>query len=375
MQPSSDQPAMSRRTFLRRIAGLSTLAGATTLAACAPANFSIATHSPKRAETVTQAQPVTMTNTLPTTTQANQPNGATRVAFVKTTDRAQGVQQALALLGLPTLTNKKVVLKPNFNSADPAPGSTHPDVLRTLVKALWAQKASAITLVDRSGMGDTQRVMEQLGVFDIAKDLDFNTVILDDLGKNDWDVIQEADNHWKQGFALARPVLEADAVVQACCLKTHRFGGHFTLSLKNSVGLVAKERPGNGYNYMNELHSSPYQRHMIAEINAAYQPSLIVLDGVEAFTTGGPDTGKRVAANVVLAGTDRIAVDAVGVALLRHFGTTPEVSQGAIFEQAQIARAVELGVGITRPDQIEFVTGDPASAAYAKQIEAILDAA
>lgn len=372
MQPSSNQPILSRRAFLQHIAGLSTLAGAATLAACAPANFSIATNAPKRAETVTQTQPATTTNTLASTAKAGKPSGATRVAFVKTTDRAQGVQQALALLGMPTLTNKKLVLKPNFNSADPAPGSTHPDVLRTLVKALWAQKASAITLVDRSGMGDTQRVMEQMGVFSLAKALDFNTVILDDLGKNDWEVLQEADNHWKQGFALARPVLEADAVVQACCLKTHRFGGHFTLSLKNSVGLVAKERPGNSYNYMNELHSSPYQRHMIAEINAAYQPSLIVLDGVEAFTSGGPDTGKRVAANVVLAGTDRIAVDAVGVAILRHFGTTPEVSQGAIFEQAQIARAVELGVGITQPDQIELVTGDPASATYAKQIEALL---
>jgi len=35
--------------------------------------------------------------------------------------------------------------------------------------------------------------------------------------------------------------LEAEKVVQTCCLKTHRFGGHFTLSLKNSVGLVAKK--------------------------------------------------------------------------------------------------------------------------------------
>ncbi|MFN8489035.1 MAG: hypothetical protein U0350_15720 [Caldilineaceae bacterium] len=150
MQPLSSQPSMSRRAFLQRVAGVSTLAGAATLAACTPANFSIATNSPKRAETVTQAQPAATTNISPaTTTQASKTNGATRVAFVKTTARAQGVQQALALLGLSSLANKKIVLKPNFNSADPAPGSTHPDVLRTLAKALWAQKASAITLVDR----------------------------------------------------------------------------------------------------------------------------------------------------------------------------------------------------------------------------------
>ena len=114
---------------------------------------------------------------------------------------------------------------------------------------------------------------------------------------------------------------------------------------------------------------------MIAEINAAYRPELIVLDGVEAFVTGGPDQGKLVNAGVVLAATDRIAVDAVGVALLRYFGTTPEVSRGAIFEQEQIARAVQLGLGVAGPGQIELVTGDQESADYAKKTRAILDGA
>jgi uncharacterized protein (DUF362 family) len=78
---------------------------------------------------------------------------------------------------------------------------------------------------------------------------------------------------------------------------------------------------------------------------------------------------------VVLAGTDRIAIDAVGVALLRHFGTTPEVSQGPIFDQEQIARAVQLKIGIAGPKQSELVTADRESAEFAKQIRAILDGA
>jgi uncharacterized protein (DUF362 family) len=70
-----------------------------------------------------------------------------------------------------------------------------------------------------------------------------------------------------------------------------------------------------------------------------------------------------------------VAIDAVGVALLRHFGTTPEVSQGAIFDQEQIARAVQLKIGVSSPKQIELVTGDPESAEFAKQIRAVLDGA
>jgi uncharacterized protein (DUF362 family) len=303
-----------------------------------------------------------------------------RVAFVKTQDRAAGTDKALDLFGIGPIEGKHVFLKPNLNSADDPPGSTHNDVLTTLVRRLQAAGASRITVGDRSGMGDTRRVMAHTGIFRLADELGFETVVFDELDAGGWEKIQIPGSHWRRGFAVARPVLEADAVVQTCCLKTHRFGGHFTLSLKNSVGLVAKRVPGpaqgegegDNYDYMQELHSSPHQRLMIAEVNAAYQPDLVVLDGVEAFVEGGPDRGKQVEAQVILAGADRVAIDAVGVAILRHFGTTPAVSQGSIFQQEQIARAVELGLGVDGPDKIELVTDDPESAAYAAQIWEIL---
>jgi len=296
------------------------------------------------------------------------------VALVKTDDRTQGVRRALDLLGIRLVQGKRVLLKPNFNSADPAPGSTHPDVLRSLVEWLWGTGAGSITLGDRSGMGDTRRVMESVGVFDLALELGFETLVYDELGADGWVLQQPPDSHWSRGFPLARPVLEAEAVVTACCLKTHRYGGHFTLSLKNSVGMVAKRVPGDGYDYMNELHGSVQQRRMIAEINAAYAPALVVVDGVEAFVSGGPDQGTKVHSQVVLAGADRVALDAVGVALLRYHGTTDEVSAGPVFGQEQIARAVELGLGVEGPNGIQFLTDDPESEAYAAALRPILTA-
>jgi hypothetical protein len=43
-----------------------------------------------------------------------------------------------------------------------------------------------------------------------------------------------------------------------------------------------------------------------------------------------------------------------------------------IFEQEQIAQAVELGIGIDGPDAIELVTRDAESGAYAEKLRAIL---
>jgi uncharacterized protein (DUF362 family) len=136
--------------------------------------------------------------------------------------------------------------------------------------------------------------------------------------------------------------------------------------------MVGKQHPHGDHNFMQELHASAHQRRMIAEINAAYTPALIVLDGVEAFISGGPDVGERVSPEVVLAGTDRVALDAAGIALLRYHGCRTEAGRGKIFEQEQIVRAVELGLGVDKPEKIEFITADPGGAVYSDQIKEIL---
>ncbi|MGD1857823.1 MAG: DUF362 domain-containing protein [Leptolyngbyaceae cyanobacterium] len=295
-----------------------------------------------------------------------------RVVLVKTTDRASGVRRAVELLQPASFSGKRVFIKPNYNTGDPAPAATDPVILETLVQTIQADGASTITVGDRSGMAETRRAMTQMQVFSLAQRYGFDTVVFDELGRDDWRYFPAAGTNWSKGFAIARPVLDADAIVNVCCLKTHRFGGHFTLSLKNTIGMVARYVPGDGHDYMRELHRSANQRLMIAEVNRSYRPALIVIDGVDAFVGGGPEQGQRVQTGVILAGTDRIAIDAVGIALLRKFGTTREVSAGSIWSQAQIRRAADLGLGATRAEQIALITPDQASTQLADDIRQFL---
>jgi uncharacterized protein (DUF362 family) len=51
--------------------------------------------------------------------------------------------------------------------------------------------------------------------------------------------------------------------------------------------------------------------NMIAEINTAYTPDLVIVDAVDAFINGGPDSGTLAHPGLVLAGTDRVTIDAV----------------------------------------------------------------
>jgi uncharacterized protein (DUF362 family) len=306
---------------------------------------------------------------LPQATASVAALGAHGVALLRSDDRSSAVPALLGMLGFDPgwLRQKQVVVKANFNSADPPPGSTHLDTLRALIQQLHAWGATGITLVERSGMGNTRSVLTSRGVFALANRLDFRVVVLDDLPAREW--VRMSGAHWARGFLFPRVVQNADVVVQTCCLKTHRFGGHFTLSLKNSVGLAAKYDPQSGYNYMSELHNSPHQREMIAEVNAAYRPAFVLLDGVTAFVNGGPDRGQTAHGGLLLAGRDRVALDAVGVAMLRHLGTTPEVSRGPIFGLAQIARAAALGLGAPNARTVAVV---PAADSGSQQLAQVL---
>jgi uncharacterized protein (DUF362 family) len=299
--------------------------------------------------------------------------GKTDVYLIKTNQRSEGIPSLLEKFNLDEFSGKNIALKANFNSADPFPASTHLEALEFLVSDLQEAGASEIVLAERSGMGNTREVLEKRGVFLLADKLNFEVVVLDEEGKEDWFKIDGHDNHWLRGFYISKIFLEADKVVQTCCLKTHRFGGHFTLSLKNSVGLVAKKLPGSIYNYMNELHLSPYQRKMIAEINMHYPVDLILMDAMNAFINKGPERGAIVEPNLLLASKDRVAIDAVGVAILRHYGTTSNVSSGSIFDQEQIRRAVDIGIGIQSAEQINLIPFDESSQEITADINNILD--
>jgi uncharacterized protein (DUF362 family) len=297
------------------------------------------------------------------------PNTTSRVALVKTDNRKNGVKTSLKVLNINPVKGKNVLIKPNFNTADTPPGSTHNDTLIALVEEIWAMGAKSVSLGERS-YPPTREVMEKKGILPILDKLNVKIIDFDDLEDKDWVLFKPRKSHWPNGFRIARPILDTECLISTGCLKTHQYGGIFTLSLKLHVGVVPTSR--HGYDYMKELHGSPHQRKMIAEINEPFKPALVILDGMDAFVDGGPMTGRRVRGEVFLASTDRVAIDAVGVAVLKSLGSNESIMKPKIFDQEQIARAAELGLGASSPSEIDLVPADKNSQDYKKGIEEIL---
>jgi uncharacterized protein (DUF362 family) len=292
-----------------------------------------------------------------------------KVAFLKTGDRKEGVKNILQGLDGNPVRGKKVLIKPNFNTADPTPGSTHNDTLMALVDEIWAMGAKSISLGERS-YPPTAEVMKRKGIIPLLEQKDVKVIDFDTLDERGWVEFKPVESHWSNGFRIARPILEAECLISTCCLKTHQYGGVFTMSLKLHVGVVPTSR--HGFPYMSELHRSPHQEEMIAEINQAFSPDLVVLDGIDVFVDGGPAMGKRAKGDVFLASTDRVATDATGLALLKVLGSNRAIMDRKIFDQRQIVRAVELGLGASSASDIDLIPVENNSKEYCDQVSKAL---
>ncbi len=223
----------------------------------------------------------------------------------------------------------RVVLKVNTNSGDPYPFSTSPTAITAIAGALVARGAKVV-VGDRSFWGDDDTIgnLEANGIAGAARDAGVEVISFDE--EIEW---VEADARlvpsWRPPVHLPRLVLEADHLFNLACAKTHFITG-VTLGLKNLLGLVrAKDRarPGN----LREHHADRIH-HQIADIHRVITPRLTVIDGFKALVTGGPTrrdgTPTIVDTGVVLAGSDRVAIDVAAIALLQQHAPRTEAVHG-----------------------------------------------
>ncbi|MDR0858589.1 MAG: DUF362 domain-containing protein, partial [Oscillospiraceae bacterium] len=161
-----------------------------------------------------------------------------KVYLVSADDRAEGSRRCLDYFGLPDYSGKTVYVKPNFNSADPAPGSSDKATLDVLLGAVRAKNPARLILGERSGPAVAAQVFSQKGIGELCDKYNAEFLNLEETS-TEWVKFERSDLHWAGGsFEYPKALAEADAVVATCCLKTHGFGGVYSNSLKLAVGIT-----------------------------------------------------------------------------------------------------------------------------------------
>ena len=120
----------------------------------------------------------------------------------------------------------------------------------------------------------------------------------------------------------------------------------FTMSLKLTFGFThPSERIA--------LHAS-HLEEKIGEMNVAFWPDLIIMDGRSSFVTRGPDRGKLVHPKLILASGDRVAIDVEGVKVLQSYKEKNELNMPA-WELPQIKHAIKMRVGAKDADHVRVI--------------------
>ena len=106
------------------------------------------------------------------------------------------------------------------------------------------------------------------------------------------------------------------------------------------------------------LDKRSYDLHQaIVDLNTIFKPDLVILEGIEVMTTGGPmGPGELVRCDSLIASTDAVAADAAGVRLAPLFGRKVKPSR-----VRHIRLAADQGLGVVdlpaeRVSQIAMLT-------------------
>ncbi|MCS7114661.1 MAG: DUF362 domain-containing protein [Nitrososphaerota archaeon] len=226
---------------------------------------------------------------------------------------------------------KPILVKPNYiNAQHPSTGiTTDSRVVEGIVKFLKDNGKSNIVIGEGSGFADTFQAFKVAGIDKVAERWNVKLV---DLNKDVFVEVYPPNPLSLKKVKVAKTAHES-LIISVPKLKLHRMTT-VTLGLKNMMGALA---------YKGRMHDGHLSEN-IADLASVLKPSLTVIDGIIAGE-GHETSGNPVEMNLVIAGADPVAVDAVGAAVM---GVSPQ-------EVKHLVLAEKKGLGTCNLDRIEIL--------------------
>lgn len=287
-----------------------------------------------------------------------QEEGRAIVGVARDADRARALRRAVRLAGgLDFLRpGQTVLVKPNACCPTPHPATTSPEMLAALLALARERDPGRLLVGDQTFfIQDTLSNMGRTGLDAAAREGADELIAFDEVERVR--VEPPGARHFPGGYRVPALLGEVDHVLNLACVKTHRLA-RFTMSLKNAIGLIDADSRRHYHGRRREEGYAVFAA-MIAEMALSMRPSLSILEGAAAFVTGGPSRGHVVRPDLVIASRDRVALDVVGLAVLRHHGAREgvpfeeEIQGVRPADQPVIREAARLGLGVGDPARIE----------------------
>ncbi|MBW1698565.1 MAG: DUF362 domain-containing protein [Deltaproteobacteria bacterium] len=226
---------------------------------------------------------------------------------------------------------------------------TLPEVSRAVADIVKNAGARPI-IAESSAIGiDSEKVIAESG-YQKLRNMGYEVV---DLKNTETVMIPVPNGKIFKEIQSFRPVQEADAIIPVAKLKTHD-QMELTMSIKKLKGLLSDK-------YKREFHQQGVFQACV-DWYEAISPRLCVVDAVYCQEGLGPIFGKPVEMDLIVAGSDGVAVDAVCGFIV---GFDPE--------EVPITReAAARGLGVAKKEEIEVV-GESIESVYRRFMRVLED--
>lgn len=246
--------------------------------------------------------------------------GAARCGSYDRDAVAAAVARATAAAGgLPPLTGKRVLIKPNLlsDTGPEAAATTHPEMVSAVCRLVREAGGTPI-IADSPGAGHLytpktlRRIYDRSGMSRVAEET--GAELSFDTGSSE---VSFPDGVVMKRFTLMNPVRDADVIISVCKLKTHMFT-KFSGGVKNTFGVIpGLEKP---------VFHSRFPAHedfseMLVDLNELVNVNFVVMDAVFGMEGNGPMGGDPKFCGYVLASRSVYALD---VSAQRLIGMNPD---------------------------------------------------
>ncbi len=256
-----------------------------------------------------------------------------RVSIVKGQNVGQMLQETFETLNCDNLVEpgERVLVKPNCISPKPPESGVTTDLRIIEVAVNKVQELKGDALIGDGGWGDTDRAFEAVGLKDLA---DRMGVDLIDLNEDERVNIKIPKSTALQEAGIAKTVLDVDAIINVPKLKVHHLA-LVTLSMKNLMGCMLPK---------SIMHTRINEK--IVDLASIFKDKVVlnIIDGTVGSEVDEVH-GEPVEMNLVIAGRDMVAVDAVGASVM---GIDPS-------DVRYLGLADQRGLGRSRLSDIEIV--------------------
>lgn len=252
------------------------------------------------------------------------------LAVARGLDREQNLIAAMDALGGMAQYIKKgdrVLLKVNAAFASPPllGATTHPNTLRACIHLCQQAGASDVVVTDNP-INDPASCFELTGLAAVARETGARVYVP---RERDFAPITLPKGRLIRNWPFLRgPFRNINRLIGLAPVKDHHRSGA-SMTLKNWYGLLGGARNV----FHQEIHT------IISELGQLIHPSLVILDGTQTMMTNGP-TGGSLAdlkdTGTLIAGTDSVAVDAMGAELLDK--TAADLPHLKMAQQAGVGR-------------------------------------